>query len=1061
MNLFSLPFVKGDIAFGHLFQPTAANPRNRKLDGPPKEPFFDFLFSKTQLMRALVTLLICMCFARTVHAQCELLDGNGIMDANPVWISCSGGSYTLFIQSNTTFGAYSVDWGDGSPITNGASLIPPAFISHTYAAAIANYTLTFTEPGTGCVVTGMVVMEEPVNASIQIPIGGVTQICAPNAILFANSSTDVSSNTTFSWDFGDGSPILVFGDSNLGQTISHTYLRNTVNCVTAVTLTAENFCSFGNPTVATFNPVQIFDLDDAAITASANLLCYPDTVVHFDNTTARNCVPEGNVAQRYEFWNFGDYWGLGYDSIINWQPWAPPNRPGYDIAYPGRGTYTVMMIDSNQCGQDTAYTTIQIVDQPTAAFTSSRDTICAGEQITFTNNSFGGANAYAWNFGQNGNFQNTGGGPRTRTFNNPGNFTITLVANINGGTASCTDTAQLDVVVLASPDANFSLSGNDGCDSLDVTFTDGTTGGAVTWNWNFGNGNTDSTQTPPTQSYTSAGNYPVTLTVESANGCVNTETATVRVYQSPVPAFNPQNVCEDVLSTFVDASTFGAGDPIVTWAWTFGDGGTSGQQSPNHVYSDSGTFNVVLQVNTANCFGIDTVPVTVDPKPTAGFTKDTLSGCSPLVVNFSNTSIGATTYLWDFGDGTTSNLTDPSHSYSNNSGLDTIYTIRLISQTAFGCADTTAQQVTVFFNPNAAFNTSSTIGCGPFTTNFTNTSSGLASFAWDFGDSTGSNQPNPTHTYTNTTLFNTNYTANLIVVGSNGCTDTAAQNILVYPTPIFDFTTIPDSGCSPLNVSFISNTATVAVAFNWDFGDGGSATGVNPSHLFVNNTTNNQTFNVELVTTSSAGCTDTTRSDVKVFPNPAAVFTVNPDTACHPAEITFNNSSTGAISFDWEFGDGDTSDTAISIFTHTYQNTGAFPLVRNAQLIVATADGCLDTANQNITVNPLIDAAFASDTVGCHPFSVAFTDNSVGVDNYFWDFGDGDTSTAAAPTHLFENFGLADSVYTVKLVTTSIYGCADSQLVDIRVHPKPVAAFTPSDTVGCHPFLRSPSPTMH
>ena len=1051
MNLFRSAFVKRAIAFGQFVQPTTASSRDRKKPGVTKRPQTYFLFSKSKPMRALVTLMLCLCIARFAQAQCELLDGNGNMEANPVWVSCSGGAYTLFLQSNTTFGPYSIDWGDGSPPTTGASLVPPTFVSHNYAAAIANYTVTFTELGTGCVVTGMVVMEEPVNASIQIPIGGVTQICAPGDILFTNSSTDVSSNTVFTWDFGDGTPPLIFGDTNLGQTISHTYQRNTVNCVTAVTLTAENFCSFGNPTIATFNPVQIYDLDDAAITASANLLCYPDTVVHFDNTTARNCVPEGNVAQRYEYWNFGDYWGLGYDSIINWQPFAPPNRPGYDIAFPGIGTYTIMMIDSNQCGRDTAFSTIQIVDQPTAAFTANRDTICAGEQITFTNNSFGGANAFQWNFGNNNNFQNTGGGPRTRTFNNPGIFTITLVANINGGTATCTDTARMDVVVLASPNANFTLSNNNGCDTMDVTFTDGTTGGAVSWLWDFDNGNTDTTQTPPTQTYT-VGTYNVSLTVSSANGCTNTETEVVRVFQSPVPAFTPTNVCEDVLSTFLDGSTSQAGDPILTWAWNFGDGNTSSAQNPTQTYADSGTFNVVLQVNTANCFGVDTVPVAVEPKPTAGFTKDTLSGCSPLVVNFTNTSVGAANYTWDFGDGNTSTAQDPSHTYTNNSGQDTVFTIRLISETAFGCADTTEQTVTIFFNPNAAFSVSSTSGCGPFTTQFTNNSSGVASFAWDFGDTTGSSLANPSHTYTNTTLFNTNYTANLVVVGTNGCTDTASQNIQVFPTPIFDFTTIPDSGCSPLNVSFISSTATVAVVFDWDFGDGNSANGVNPSNVFVNNTTNNQIFNVELVTTSSSGCTDTTYTDVKVFPNPDAVFTAVPDTACHPAVITFNNTSTGAISFDWDFDDGDTSDTGVSVFTHTYFNTGIVPVVRNAQLVVATADGCRDTANQNVTVNPLIDAVFTSDTVGCHPFTVAFTDNSVGVDNYFWDFGDGNTSTMAAPTHVFQNLGQADSIYTVKLVTTSIYGCADSQMVDIRVHPKPVASFTPSDTVGCQPL---------
>jgi len=261
-------------------------------------------------------------------AQCPLLlDQNGNANNNPTYVSCGGAAFTLILQTNQATGAFVINWGDASANTTGASLVPPAFISHTYPTTIGNYTLTFTETGTGCVLTATVVIEKPVNAAIQIPIGGVTQICEPDEMRFMNASTNTSINTTFRWDFGDGSPILTFNSTNAGDTVAHTYQPNTVNCVTTVTLTAENFCSFGTPTIASFNPIQIYDIDDAQITASATDLCYPDTVVTFQNTTAKNCVPQGNTSQRYEYWNFGNYWGGG-DSIIDWQPFDPPARPG-------------------------------------------------------------------------------------------------------------------------------------------------------------------------------------------------------------------------------------------------------------------------------------------------------------------------------------------------------------------------------------------------------------------------------------------------------------------------------------------------------------------------------------------------------------------------------------------------------------------------------------------------------------------------------------------------------------------------------------------------------------
>ena len=120
-----------------------------------------------------------------------------------------------------------------------------------------------------------------------------------------------------------------------------------MDCETEVSLTAENYCNTiqGGASEATFNPIRIWDVDEAAITASATVLCYPDTVVDLTNTTERNCLFQGNIYQRYEYWNFGDYWGQGQDSLVDWTPW-PPTFP-YTIAYPGVGTYEVQMLDSN------------------------------------------------------------------------------------------------------------------------------------------------------------------------------------------------------------------------------------------------------------------------------------------------------------------------------------------------------------------------------------------------------------------------------------------------------------------------------------------------------------------------------------------------------------------------------------------------------------------------------------------------------------------------------------------------------------------------------------------
>lgn len=978
----------------------------------------------------------------------QLYDGLGNASASPRWISCSGNDFTLFIQSPDNIDGYTIDWGDGSPEESGSGITPPAFIQHTYTAAVDSFIVTLTDTVNNCAISGVVIMEEPVNASIQIPVGGVTATCAPATLDFINSSTNVSPSTTFTWDFGDGSPVQTFSYANGGQTVSHTYNRGTVNCQTQVTLTAQNYCSGGFPTIASFNPVQIWDIDDAQITASATLLCYPDTVVRFQNTTNKNCVPQGNTFQRYEYWNFGNYWGTGHDSIINWQPYDPPARPGYFIGFPGIGSYTVMLIDSNYCGLDTAFITVNIVPPPTAALASNTDTVCAGDPVTFTNLSTGGANAYSWNFGDGSGWINTGGGAQSHSFNNAGDYQVQLAVRINGGTASCTDTVSIFIHVLPRPVANFTLSNNQGCDSLTVSLSN-TSVNAVSWQWNFGNGNNSSLENPPPQFYGSPGTYNITLTVVGQNGCDHSRTRPVNIYQTPVAIFTPLNACEDEIATFFDNSSSAPNDPVINWAWNFDDGGFSSLQNPTHVFQNTGVYDVVLTATTAHCSGTDTTAVTVSLKPLAAFATTPDSGCSPLPVNFTNQSAGADTYMWAFGDGATSTLTSPSHTYSNTGNANQVFNASLIVQTNAGCRDTAVLPVKVFPNPVAAFTSNANPSCAPMPVTFTNTSAGAVSYQWDFGDNSGSTNTNPFHLYQNQTLFIQNYTVSLVATSVNGCTDTVTTQVTTYPEPQFGFNTNPDSGCSPLTVTFPSVVG--AVLYQWDFGDGSTGTGPTPTHTYVNATTNNVVFPVTLIATNPFGCIDTSYGQVTVNPNPNAQFTMSSGNGCQPQIVTFQNNSTGGSTFNWNFGDGNTSVSNASQVTHVFTHGLSSPQTYSTTLTVTTSAGCVDTARRSVTVYPKVNAIIISDTVGCSPLSISFSNTSQGASSFSWDFDDGATSNVSQPSHAFVNNTNADLTFDVKMVAASAFGCSDTVIRKILVHPKPNAQYTVGSGDGCQP----------
>ena len=984
-------------------------------------------------------------------AQCpQLYDYYGNPTDTPTWYSCSGTNFTLVIASPSNIGAYVINWGDGSPQQIGGLLVPPMSVNHVYTSTVGQYTVTFTEVVSGCVITGTVIMEESTSASIQIPVGGLTQICAPQAIEFINSSTNVSPNTVFTWDFGDGSPQEVYDFTNLGQSVSHTYLQGTVNCETTVTLYAENTCNTlqGGPSVATFNPIRVWDLDDAAIAPSATLLCWPDNIVTFLNVTNRNCLMQGNIYQRFEHWNFGDYWGVGQDSIIDWNPW-PPTFPR-TIQYPAIGTYEVTLLDSNYCGIDTANVTITIVPPPSVTLTVTPDTICAGETAFFNETTTGGANTYSWNFDDGGGWQTTGSGDQAHTYNTAGTFTIRYAVSIMGATAGCTDTATVQVTVLPSPTAQFVLDVNAACNTL-TTDPANTSLNAVQYFWDFGDGTTDTQFDPPPHTYGTVGDYTITLTATNADGCSDQTAQLVHVYAPPQVQIGVQNVCVGTLAQFFDQSVTDPGNPVVQWAWNFGDGAIDSVQAPMHLYAASGTYFVTLTATTPYCSSAGVQPVTVEAKPIAAFTSTPSAGCSPMDVSFTNTSSGAASYVWTFGDGGGDNAVSPSHTFVNLGTADSIYTVMLIASTAFGCSDTAFMDITVSPTVLALFTNNAMPGCAPLDVDFTNNSLGAIGYQWDFGDGTSSIATSPSHQYVNNTFFLQTNTVTLIANGPNGCADTSQQSIVVYPAPNFTFVADPDSGCSPFSVTFPPIIG--AVDYVWNFGDGSTGSGPSPTHIYFDTSGVEVQYPITVIAANAFGCSDTLMDVVTIFPAPQAQFTISDVQGCHPFTATLTNTSQGATSNNWSYGDGNSSDTTVAAHEYTWYNflgpgSVTYPIV----LTVSSADGCTSTTSAQVEVFPQVVAAFVADSAGCSPMEPGFVNVSTGAATYLWTFGDGGGSVFQNPLHTYFDQGLNDVVYVPSLIATSSFGCIDTADFSIRVHPSPIAQFTPSVQAGCTPL---------
>jgi PKD repeat protein len=326
--------------------------------------------------------------------------------------------------------------------------------------------------------------------------------------------------------------------------------------------------------------------------------------------------------------------------------------------------------------------------------------------------------------------------------------------------------------------------------------------------------------------------------------------------------------------------------------------------------------------------------------PVVAFSLDKTSGTAPCEIAFTNTTTNANEYLWDFGDGTNSNLKDPAKKTYTQAGN---YTIRLIASKG-ECKDTLEKTVMVV-NPLIPVKACATItsqsngGTVPSTISFSATCSQSATtFNWDFGD-TGS----PTNTGTGITTqhtYNTHgsYTVKLLATGASTNDDTTFVVQVKPPKPVASFT-VGNNGCPAPCITTFTNTSTNAVAQIWDFGDTGTSTQVSPTHNYLAK----GNFTVRLIVTSASGEKDTAENIITIIQLPTANFTITNNDCVGPCNVTFTENCQFETAYKWDFGDGITSTTASPV--HPYSTKGSY----NVRLIALNADGA-DTITKTVTI---------------------------------------------------------------------------------------------------------------
>ncbi|MEZ5043826.1 MAG: PKD domain-containing protein [Saprospiraceae bacterium] len=546
--------------------------------------------------------------------------------------------------------------------------------------------------------------------------------CAPLNVYFANISQ--GSPTAFYWDFGNGN----FSTDSLPSV--QTFEADTATVSYPIRLIASNACG--------------------ADTLQKTLLVEPEKVNAFFNINRTvGCAPfelsfenfstPGTMVQ----WDFGDGNGA---SIAN---------PSHTFVNPG--TYTITQYASNTCAEDSTKQTIRVLEAPTVDFEFSPN-LCQGQEIQFTNHSTNLAST-SWSFGTGDT--SVLANP-VYTFPQTGSFTIQLTGtSLNN---ACSQTISKTISIGEAPKASFSMTAPNGCTPLSMDFQQNSHNGQY-YQWDFGDGNT-SVEANPAHTYLVAGNYTVKLRVSNPSGCYS-DTSYTEIFAYPVPkavfSYEKESTCGLPVNVhFNNESVGGEG-----YHWNFSGDLSSNFVHPTQTFYQAGDFPVHLWVsNTYGCEDTTSQMLRFYESPLADFELDTIIGCEPMQVQFTNLGVG-NHFSWDFGDGTQSTAREPKHTYTE-AGL---YDLRLIAAFDDICADSLVLPAYVEVMPTATasflWSAEQINGKATGFIQFQNTSEDADRFFWDFGDGATSEELHPGHRYYENGLKQ----VYLQAIASNGCPD--------------------------------------------------------------------------------------------------------------------------------------------------------------------------------------------------------------------------------------------------------------------------------------------------
>ena len=521
--------------------------------------------------------------------------------------------------------------------------------------------------------------------------------------------------------------------------------------------------------------------------------------------------------------------------------------------------------------------------------------------------------------------------------------------------------------------------------------------------WDFGDQNKSSV-IRPNHVFESSGEYHVFVKMTDKEGCSTIISAGKVLIANPNSQFKTKsayNVCVGDTIKFTSNITTNQ-----LYSWNVVNGTMVSSEETLSIIVDSvGFVDISLVVNENSCTDSTTEKaILIAHKPIANFTHTTTSLCAPIVAEFVNLSTPEINYYWSFGDGTTSTQANPNHQFNSTKKTE----IDLIVVDENGCTDEKLVSSDIFFH--SQINLSDSFGCAPAEFLFSESSSNIASWHWDFGDGMTDTTKTPTHTYQDTGKFD----ITLITLNNDGCVDTTLlKSAIEIDKIVATYDIKKENGCAPISVDF-ENQSINSTKWLWDFGNGNSSTLENPKHNYY---TGGQ-YVVKLTAENENGCIDSiiSQSPLEVQ-GPYADFSIKETNLCEGDSAYLINKSKNADFYTWILGDGH-SETTINV-THKYQELGSYQTI----LLASDSNGCesISISENTITIYPLPSKSFTvSDTIGCSPLKILCqpVDKNLA---YKWFINDSLQSTQIEFNSIFK-----DGKSKLKLISENKHGCTTS-----------------------------------